>query len=440
MAGRGLQLVSQENADQRHTALPFPGPARGIVLWPLSNQVTSVLALLQALAQGLLPLLLPGSPSPARLSALHERYPRFGLYRGAGIDWPAEPAEAAGQLYLGLLTSGSTGEPKAIVTSAARLAAGIRAIHAAQQLEPVASTAALLPLAYSFACVNQLLWAVLYRRQLVLPGSFADLAPCLATLREQQIGMLCLVNHQVRALATRLAQLAPLPSVSVVNFAGAPFPAAQFDQLRQLFPRARFYNNYGCAEAMPRLCCRQVLGANEASGWVGHPIGDIALRVDEPGGGPILFRGSSTALGVLDTDGQLRPFPEWIASGDQGRIGPDGLEVLGRHDQVVKIGGERLSLLEVEQALLAAGALNALVWLEATEPTEQVRVVVRFGQQPDLAGLLSLLRTRLPRPLLPQTIYLTQQWRYTDNQKTDAVALRLLAQTGELEQLWPVPP
>ncbi|GAB3253156.1 AMP-binding protein [Chitinimonas naiadis] len=426
------------------TTLPLTatveGPERGIALWPMENRATSITNLLHALNRGILPLLLPPQIPPARLAVLRNRYAGFGLYNGQEIEWPAQPAKAEATAYFGLLTSGSTGEPKAIVTSAERLTAGVRAIHQAQSLDTVKSSGVMLPLAYSFACVNQLFWAVLMQRELLLPGPVADLAPGLARLREWGASKLCLVGHQARLLTQHAHSLPPLPMVQVVNFAGAPFPMAQFDALTTLFPNARFYNNYGCAEAMPRLCCREVKASGEPITLVGQPVGDITLRIvgdATDASGQIQFHGSSTALGTLQADGQLSPFDAWIGSGDMGRLDVEGLHVLGRHDQVVKIGGERLSLIEVEHAFGQLGARNTLVWLSTDTLPEAVHVIAQFDAPPALAILLPALRQLLPRPLLPQTIHLARQWHFTGNQKTDAPALRTAMAAGSLEQLWP---
>jgi acyl-coenzyme A synthetase/AMP-(fatty) acid ligase len=420
---------------QGEAAVPLPmadlsGFAGCLVLWPMENSAPAIWQLLSALEAGIVPLLLPPGQAPSRLAALQVRFPGFGLRDGDVIRWPQCPVHAAQDLYFGLLTSGSTGEPKAIVTSCERLTQAVHAIHHAQGLESVASSGVLLPLAYSFACVNQLFWAVLHGRALHLPGVLADMAGCLERLRAHEVETLCLVAHQARTLARLGETAAPLPAVRCVNFAGAPFPTGEFDALRRLFPRARLLNNYGCAEAMPRLACTEVLDQNATQSFVGRPVGDIAIRIRD---GAIEFQGSSAALGTIHADGSVHAFGDWIASGDLGRLDEAGLHVLGRHDQVVKIGGERLSLLELEQAFIDFGAEHAAVWLDTGE---HIVALVQLAP-PDLRQLLPWLRARLPRALLPGTIYVTAQWALNTNGKTDRPALQALARSGQLRRIWP---
>ncbi|WP_020654854.1 AMP-binding protein [Massilia niastensis] len=438
LAGAGGFRLVDHGVEAAPALARLSGTARGAVLWPMQNTAQAVWQLLAALDAGIVPLLLPPGQPPARLALLRARFPGFGLLTADGIDWPAVPALLDGELFLGLLTSGSTGEPKAIVTSAERLAAGARAIHAAQGLEALRSTGVVLPLAYSFACVNQLFWSVLMERALHLPGPLTDMAASVERIRASGVEMMCMVSHQVPALLRLGGGTAALDRVRCVSFAGSPFPMAAFDDLRALFPNARLINNYGCAEAMPRLSCTEVRARTCSVSHVGQPVGDIALRIAGPdASGPIEFRGSSSALGTIGPDGKLHAFGEWIPSGDLGRIDSEGLHVLGRHDQVVKIGGERLSLLDVERALGDFGASQAAVWME---PGERIVAALALAAPADLGALLAFLRGRLPRPLLPAEIYQADAWPLNANQKTDRLLLQSRVREGALAALWPVAP
>lgn len=434
----GFSLVAANGA------VPVPRRAfaarrRGLVLWPLANTAQALWQLLHAVDAGIVPVLLPGDTPAGRLELLRQRYRGFGIWHDQTIDWPAAPAPCPPGVALGLLTSGSTGEPKVIATAGDRLLAGIRAIHAAQDLDAAPSTAVVLPLAYSFALVNQALWAVVMERELHFPGALTDPAGVVDRLQQRKTAMLCLVAHQARLFA-RLGATgeAALADVSRVNFAGAPFPVAELPALRRCFPAARFFNNYGCAEAMPRLTCREVLPGDGDATRVGAPIGDIRLRLRDGNAGPAVeFNGSSTALGTLADDGRLVPFAEWIASGDLGQLENGELRLLGRHDQVVKIGGERYSLVPVETACTAWGASNALAWIETSGPREAVALLVNCPEPPPLKTLIPWLRSRLPRPLLPHAIYWTPEWRHSANGKSDRAALKTAAQSGALPRLWP---
>lgn len=135
----------------------FGSHARSLVLWPMANDCRSVRRLFEALDAGVVPVILPKATPALKLAALRAEYRGFGFFNGDTIEAPAAPALADERVYLVLLTSGSTGAPKLVAVNEANLSAGIAAIQEAQRLERVANTGVMLPLAYSYALVNQLL-------------------------------------------------------------------------------------------------------------------------------------------------------------------------------------------------------------------------------------------------------------------------------------------
>lgn len=415
--------------------------ARGcVVLWPLGNSADAVRWLIAALHAGVVPVVVPGTWPRGRLDAVRAAWPHFGFLDRGALELPRQPATTDPRVGLALLTSGSTGAPKVIATSLDNLDRGVIAIHAAQGLEAVDTTGVLLPLAYSYALVNQVLWAVRFGRRLTLTPGLAMPGDALRLLRETRAGMVCLVAHQARVLLRYgFDAAAALPDVGVLNFAGAPFPVSSIARLRALFPHAVLVNNYGCAEAMPRLTVGRVGDEATDSTWAGRPIDGIELRIagDEPVG-PITFRGPSTSLGVLDNDGALVPHPEWIPSGDLGRLEEGHLHVAGRHDQVVKVFGERISVVEIEDALRVTGAVEAMVWVgRDAQGDDMVRAVVTGAESPPIEALEAAFVARLPRNLWPREVCYAPSWPLLANEKTDAPRLKAMCDAGDLLRIWP---
>jgi long-chain acyl-CoA synthetase len=385
------------------------------------------------------PVIVPRATPPHKLADLRSSHAGFGFFNGEDIELPAVLIRAADpRIFLAMMTSGSTGTPKLVAIDHENLVNGIYAIHSAQSLQSVTSTAILLPLAYSYALVNQLLWAVLYCRHVrVLPG-LIDPLRTLEIIHDQRIEMLCLVGYQLRTLSALGLTQTSLECVRVVNFAGAPFPSDAFESLQRLFPRARFFNNYGCTEAMPRLTVARVTDRLQPNTLVGPPIHTIELRIAsaEPIG-PIEFRGSSTSIGFVQPDGSLLEHGTWIASGDLGRLDDGLLSVLGRHDQIVKIAGERFSLIEIENSLLRAGFSQVLAWQDSTEPDGRILCVVPGASEISPAQFVAHLRRCLSQPLWPRTVYTVDEWPLLANGKTDRTALQHRARSGELRVLFP---
>lgn len=405
------------------------------MLWPLVNSQQCIHDFLTALADGVVPVVIP-LMSKVRQQHLRERYPTLAFYAAGDIDLPTEAASAPEGVFLVLMTSGSTGEPKLIATSAKRLSKGVQAIHAAQALDNCFSTYAILPLAYSFAFVNQLLWSLAYERQLIVSPGMLSPANFFDDVRLSRVDMLCFVGSQFRELQrVGLSDIPAMTDVKVVNFAGAPFPVELLPQLKELFPQARFFNNYGCTEAMPRIAIGEVTSTEHSPTFVGPPIDGMQIRILESDVGPVQFRGPSAAIGTINEDLSLQPFAEWIESGDNGMIDDDNnLHIYGRRDQILKIGGERISLVEIEQKLIAFGLQHAQAWKSDTE--EYVIATVMGLQRSELKSLRSFIREELPRSAWPRELYAISAWPRLENGKTDRKMIQRLVEDSSLERLW----
>jgi acyl-CoA synthetase (AMP-forming)/AMP-acid ligase II len=173
-----------------------------------------------------------------------------------GEDWVEERLAGIPKAYeedhFILLTSGTTGEPKLVIGHRERATNLARYLDAAQEGEAVRATVCLLPLTYCYAFVNQWLWSRTMERELVMTDGFSRPAELEAALASTEASMICLVGAQLPLLRQNLPD-AVFENVLRVHFAGGRFPQEQLDDLATRFPSATVFNNYGCAEAMPRL-------------------------------------------------------------------------------------------------------------------------------------------------------------------------------------------
>lgn len=155
-------------------------------------------------------------------------------------------------------------------------------------------------------------------------------------------------------------------------------------------------------------------GLSEACGTVavdGRPLDGIGVRVVDGEieiGGATLMRGYLTNVRSISADG-------WLRTGDLGFLDGDGrLRVLGRRDDVIVTGGEKVNPAEVEEALADApsiaeacvfavaddewGALVAAAVVGAADDDEVARAVNRLTpwQRPRrIARLAALPRNAL---------------------------------------------
>ncbi|MBF0256302.1 MAG: acyl--CoA ligase [Gammaproteobacteria bacterium] len=319
----------------------------------------------------------------------------------------------------GILTSGSTGEPKLILGSKQRSENLARALHQVQDSEAVAETICALPLSYSYAFINQWLWSHVHKRRLVLTRGFSEPDRLQLALSQAKDAMLCLVGGQL-ALLRQFFAGASFPGIIRLHFAGGRFPQEQLDFLQERFPHAKIYNNYGCAEAMPRLTLRPAEAATAAA-HIGYPLPGIEIIADSEH--RLLFRSPYRAVAFVDQAG-FHPVSaaDWLPSGDLAEPLEDGgWRLLGRANEVFKRYGEKISLPQLLTTIKQAWQADAAFYLEQDANGEQgcVLVLSPAPEPQELQQILMALRHNHPRPHWPLRIESLAALPLLANGKTD---------------------
>lgn len=342
------------------------------------------------------------------------------------VEWANQAAasvpDSAGERFA-LLTSGSTGRPKLVVGSRRRSEALTEELHRRQLLDDVEQTILTLPVTYSYALVNQWLWARHHGRRMVVTEGFADPATLLDALDSASDAMVCLVGSQVPLLA-RLAGDRSFPGVIRVNFAGGRFPQEHLDALTSRFPNALVFNNYGCAEALPRLTVRPAADAQDPA-VIGSPIDGVELRSTD---GALEFRSRFGAEGLVDDEGWREvDRDDWLPTGDLGSQRPDGRWVLaGRKGDVFKRHGEKVSTGDLLATTLGAWSGQALVAqeIDAHGETGAVIVLAPTPADAEVKAVLRAFRANHPRPHWPLRIESVERFEELATGKLDVQAWR----------------
>jgi acyl-CoA synthetase (AMP-forming)/AMP-acid ligase II len=350
------------------------------------------------------------------------------------IDWALSalpPPYRSG--HYALLTSGSTGRPKVVFGSKKRSEALARVLHEHQHSDPVREAIVALPLTYCYCFVNQFLWARVHERRLVLTKGLTRPDELRASLLAAADAMLCLVGAQV-PLFIEYFQDSQFPGVIRLHFAGGRFPAERVPELRTLFPQAKIFNNYGCAEAMPRLSLRPV-DAAEAANHVGWPLPGI--EVSTSGEGELVFRSPYGAVAYADASGFRVIGPgEWVGTGDLGRLADDGhVQLVARSSEVFKRYGEKISIPTIIETVTPAWRGRAASYREVDSAGEDGYVLV-LAPRPDsgdVREVLSALRSHHPRSHWPLRLESLVELPLLPNGKIDTQALA--GQAG-LQQHW----
>jgi acyl-coenzyme A synthetase/AMP-(fatty) acid ligase len=135
---------------------------------------------------------------------------------------------------------------------------------------------------------------------------------------------------------------------------------------------------------------------------VGQLVAGIELEIDtaDSSSGQIRYRGPGVSPGYMEGVGDDSSFVEgWFYPGDRGQVSASGQLILeGRLDEVMNFGGTKLNPAKVEDlAKQFDGVIDAAVCLiERQAGIDEVAISVVGNTGVDLRGLDQMLRARLP--------------------------------------------
>jgi long-chain acyl-CoA synthetase len=339
-------------------------------------------------------------------------------------DTPRHHPETA----LVLFTSGSTGAPRAVQLSRRNLEANMAAVLASLDFASAPRQTLFLPLSYSFGLLGQLLPALAVGIRTDLLGNLVELK---ALIEEGTLeGMISGVPSHYEALL-RLLGAGPLRTQGVTHVvsAGAALSLPLRQRLMQAFPASRGYTNYGQTELSPRVLCLCSDHPAFLSNATGFPVG--SLRVKLTAEGELCVSGDQVMLGYLGAPEATREKLEdgWLRTGDMAELAPDGLvTLLGRNDDLLKVGGERLSPFEIEAALRELPGMEDAAVCGRADPLYGTTLLAFLQLRPGAScssqrELRKALRDRLSPHKIPADYYRVEQLPRTSNGKLQRARL-----------------
>lgn len=365
---------------------------------------------------------------------------------------PAKWSSNADHAYVAF-TSGSTGIPKAIVGSHRGLAHFLK-----WQVEEFA-----IGVDDRFAHLTNISFDVWFRDALSpLLGGATLCVPVETHLGADNVldfirGNAISGLHVVPSIAEMwLAAADDVPQIVGLGrafFAGEPLDGSLVSRWNDVFPGCQVVNLYGPSEttlAQYHLRVPSVPAPGIQS--VGHAIpGSRSFVLDEnqaecPAGvvGEVYIDAAWPSHGYLVNGLIVNPFV-WIAigddshrcypTGDLGRVLPDGaLEISGRRDDQVKIGGVRIELQEVRSVVRSAPRVRDAFICAVPGLTGKILAGVVQMDDPDESGLRNHLRLHLMGMMIPALIVFVPELPTLSNGKLDRNRLRDLVSDRLTEQ------
>ncbi|MGC2695331.1 MAG: fatty acid--CoA ligase [Candidatus Angelobacter sp.] len=189
------------------------------------------------------------------------------------------------------------------------------------------------------------------------------------------------------------------------------------------------YSGYGLTETAPVLTtARMKMGLEwqggerfEKQASTGYPVPGVEIRVVDPEGNDVPHDGKSIGEIVARSDGVMAGYwkqPEataevmrggWFHTGDMATMDENGYAlIVDRKKDIIVSGGENISSLEVEKAMLAHPGVYEVAVIPVPDPrwgeVPKALVVMKPGVQATEQELLEFCRDRLTHYKCPRSV------------------------------------
>jgi len=386
----------------------------------LPNSIDFVAAFLAALMLKLVAVPIDRDAPEHEVAAILGHFAIKGfVYRGgvsvrAIHDRPNVPAEAR----LIKLTSGSTGQPKGIVTSEANLVADATNICSSMGIAATDLNLGAIPFSHSYGFSNLVTPLLIQGTPAVVSNDYLP-----QSLIELANRWRCTVAPLIPMVFEHLAAVAHGMFETVRTFisAGAPLPASTSRKFRERFDND-IHSFYGCSECGGITYDRA--GAAVERGTVGAALDGVELLLD---GGRVTVRSGSVALGYLYDAETFEPFGDFVTD-DLIELRDGEVALTGRASDLINTAGKKVNPREVEAVLLQIdGVREAKVYGEAAGARGEV-VAAAIVATPNVTReqVREFCRARLSTHKVPRIVKLIDQMPVDERGKIKRAVLATL--------------
>lgn len=364
------------------------------------------------------------------------------LHSGALVDESDEafPGTDATLMF----TSGTTASPKAVRVTHGNLRANTASIVSYLGLRSSDRVMVILPFHYCFGA-SLLHTHLAVGGTVVLCNTFTFPQTAVDLIDREACTVFAGVpsSFQLLLRASTFGSK-PLPSLRIVQQAGGRLAPQQIIELAGAQTHSDFYVMYGQTEATSRLSYLPPALLDVKPGSIGRGIPGVSLRVVDdlgvavaPGAtGEIIASGDNISPGYFrDAAATQEKFPNGdLRTGDLATVDEDGfIYIVGRRADFIKSWGHRVAPQQIEEALAGhPGVLDAAVVglpdPDAGEAIVLVIVPLDVQQVPDPAEVLSHLRDRVPKHMVPAKVRFMTSMPLNANGKVSRADLRALLQ------------
>ena len=323
-----------------------------------------------------------------------------------------------------LHTSGTTSRPKLVPLRQDHLVHSATNIARSLELGPSDKSMNVMPLFHIHGLLAGLLAPLSVGGSVIATNGFDAFSffSQLEKFRPSYYSAVPTMHQMVLARSKPNQTNAPECSLRFIRSSSASLPTPVLSALTELF-QVPVIEAYGMTEATHQMCSNPLPPAVTKPGSVGLPTG-IDLCVLDPDAaalepykrGEIAIRGPNVMVGYEhNEDANREAFSSgWFRTGDEGYVDSDGYVFLtGRLKEQINRGGEKVSPLEIDSALLTHPEVQQAVTFgiphEKLGEEVGAAVVLSSGSSVSATELRSFLSERLATFKVPRKILFLEE-------------------------------
>ncbi len=320
-----------------------------------------------------------------------------------------------------LHTSGTTSRPKRVPLKHRNLTTSLRNIAATYDLTEDDVALCVMPLFHVHGLVASTLSTLQTGGTVVAPPRFNPMN-FWPVVKEHKVTWYSAVPTMHQALLARARSTKPeVPeSLRFIRSCSAALPPVVMDELEQQFG-VPVLEAYGMTEAAHQMSSNPLPPGNRLPGAVGPGTGVEIGIMDEEGTlllsgerGEVVIRGDNVIGGYENNpEANATSFTNgWFRTGDEGMLDADGyLTLTGRLKEMINRSGEKISPLEIDNALLDHPSVAEAVAFGVPHQThgEEASAAVVLNGEVTSQELVAFCRTKLADYKCPRVIHVMDE-------------------------------
>ena len=336
-------------------------------------------------------------------------------------------------------TSGSTGHPKGVMLSHRNLVSNTLATIEYLKLTEDDAIMVILPFYYIYGN-SLLLTHVGCGGRVVIDNRFLYPETILDTMESEDVtGFSGVPSNFMILMGKSTFTKRELRSLRYFTQAGGAMAPEIVRQLMDAFPTKEIFIMYGQTEAAPRVTWLPPDMLESKLGSIGIPVPGVTVLVaDEDGNelppgkeGEIVVDGPNVMLGYWNHEEEERQVLRdgRLFTGDLAKKDEDGyIFVTGRSKEIIKTGGNRVSVKEVEECIMEKEGILEVAVFGVDDPLlgEAIKAVIvnKKGCDAGAKDISDFCRARLATHKVPKVIEFVQSLPKTKSGKLDKKKLK----------------